>query len=552
MRIWITPLLLVGLAVLPTSVRAQYPAVPYHQLPQMQPTPYYQQPMPPAYGYYPPLPTPRPAPMPMPMPMNMPITMSDPSAFVPGSVYAQPYVAPTATAAPKSPLPKTPMLPAPVKEITFTQALSLPAPTAAPLKPIELPVLETKPAPVRPIEMPVLEAKPAPMRPIEMPVLETKPAPVKPIGEKAIVEEIPPMKLELPSLPSTAPAKKDVAPAVKGIATDSQPAAEKSSTEKIAAPTYVPGATPIGEFCNHCGRSNRLVVFADYLFWNVHGVDVPFAQAFDGVLPGLSVPRGDVAVVSPRFNSGFRVGGGMTFNDGNAGLFGTFTYFETRSTASTTAPDPFVLHNFLAFPGTVNSAADSLTADASYRIRLAMVDIDYKCAIINNDHVMLNWLAGVRYAKLEQSLNSTFQITGSTTVDSNIDFDGVGPRVGLDGKYHVCGGLFGYAQGITDILFGQYKANAEQRNVFTGLIGQTGITANRVVPILELEVGAGWQSHNGAIRVSGGYYVGAWFNTVTMTSLANSISGTNFTTNSDNFRDNMTFDGFVLRFELRY
>ena len=97
--------------------------------------------------------------------------------------------------------------------------------------------------------------------------------------------------------------------------------------------------------------------------------------------------------------------------------------------ASITAPDPFVLHNFLAFPGTVNSAVDSLTADANYRIRLIMGDIDYKCAIVNNNHVLLNWLAGVRYARLEQDLNSTFQITGTTTVDANIDFDGVGPRI---------------------------------------------------------------------------------------------------------------------------
>jgi hypothetical protein len=303
---------------------------------------------------------------------------------------------------------------------------------------------------------------------------------------------------------------------------------------------------------SYCNKANRLVIFGDYLYWSVHGVDIPFAQAFDGILPGLSVPRGAVAVVSPRYNSGIRVGGGMTFHDGNAGLFGTFTYFQTTSSAATSAPDPFVLHNFLAFPGTLNSAADSLTASASYRIRLVMADVDYKCALVNNEHFYLNWLAGVRYAKVDQNLTSTFQITGSTTVNSDINFDGVGPRVGLDGQYHICGGFFGYAQGIFDVLFGQYRANYEQRNVFTGLVGQTSITSNRVVPILELEVGGGWQSAHGGFRVSGGYYVGSWFNTLTMTSLSSGIIGTNFTTNGNNFRDNTTFDGLVLRCEIRY
>lgn len=438
------------------------------------------------------------------------------------------------------------------------------------------PTMLVKPAPVVPKQQvtPALEKTPAlPLtvtqipatpKPIESAAPKTGsstfvdllPAPEKVGAEKVGAEKIDAEKVGADNLNTSKPAiKLDLPPAPKMTAI---PKVSSSSTqgdvvqkEYIAPPTAM-AASPLAEMCGHCDRSNRLVLFGDYLYWSVHGVDVPFAQAFDGILPGLSVPRGPVAVVSPRFNSGFRVGGGATFHDGNAGLFGTFTYFETNHRADITAPDPFVLHNFLAFPGTVNSAADSLSANTNYTIRLVMADVDYKCALVNNEHVLLNWLAGVRYAKVDQRLESTFQITGTTTVDSEINFDGVGPRVGLDGKYHVCGGFFGYAQGIVDVLFGQYRANAEQRNVFTGLIGQTGIAANRVVPILELEVGGGWQTANGAIRVSGGYYVGAWFNTLTMTSLANGISGTNFTTNSDNFRDNMTFDGFVLRFELRY
>ena len=86
MRNWIAPLLLVGMTALPTSVLAQYPAMPYYPPAPGYPMPYYyQQPMPPAYGYYPPMPAARPAPSPM--PMNMPVQMADPSAFVPGSVY---------------------------------------------------------------------------------------------------------------------------------------------------------------------------------------------------------------------------------------------------------------------------------------------------------------------------------------------------------------------------------------------------------------------------------------------------------------------------------
>ncbi|MBI1831703.1 MAG: hypothetical protein HYR84_09660, partial [Planctomycetes bacterium] len=211
-----------------------------------------------------------------------------------------------------------------------------------------------------------------------------------------------------------------------------------------------------------------------------------------------------------------------------------------------------VLHNFLAFPNTNNAAIDSLTSSADYRIRLLMGDLELRNAIVNNDRLTFNWLAGARYAHLDQNLASVFQVTGTTTVDSKISFDGFGPRVGLDGQYRLSHGLYGYAQGVANLLVGQFRGNYEERNIFVGQVGQTSITANRVVPVLELEVGGGWQSANGRYRVSGGYYIGGWFNNMTTTAFAGAIGNTNFTTNGNNFRDTIVFDGFVTRFEFRY
>jgi hypothetical protein len=293
------------------------------------------------------------------------------------------------------------------------------------------------------------------------------------------------------------------------------------------------------------------MIFGDFLYWTVHGADVPFAQAFDGIDPVNSVPRGPVGVASPRFQPGVRVGGGVSICD-NAWLVGTFTYFHTQRDASISAPNGDVLHNFLVFPNSTSSAPDSLTSALNYHITLYMADLDYKCAFVNNCHLLMNWVAGVRYGHTDQGLLNTFQVTGVTTVDSHIDFDGFGPRVGIEGQYQMRCGFYGYGQGMFNVLFGQYRGNTTEQNVFTGLVGQTSVTANRAIPILEMEVGLGWQSPKGCFRLSGGYYVGSWFNTMTMTSLSSGIGGVNFTTNGNNFRDTMTFDGFVLRGELRF
>ena len=322
-------------------------------------------------------------------------------------------------------------------------------------------------------------------------------------------------------------------------------------TQAPANSTCAPTVDISDKACGTKCRCLKFEVFGEYLFWNVHNADIPFAQAFDGVDPNTSVPRGPVGIVSPNFESGIRLGAGVGLSD-HSWLVGTVTYFTEATDGSIAAPPGNVLHNFLVFPNTVNSAGDSLTASARYIIDMRTADLDYKCAFVDNDHLSLYWLAGARYAHLRQNLSSTYEITGTTTTDSNINFDGGGPRIGLEGEYRILCGFYGYGKGMANLLVGQFQGSFVERNVFTGLVGQTSVSEDRLVPVLELEIGAGWQCKNGRVRISGGYYVGTWFNIMNVPSLGQGVGANNFTTNGNNMRDNMTFDGFVGRVEFRF
>jgi hypothetical protein len=291
--------------------------------------------------------------------------------------------------------------------------------------------------------------------------------------------------------------------------------------------------------------------FADYLYWSVHNSNVPFAQPFDGVDPFTSVPRGPVAQVSPRFEMGFRVGGGVAVGD-DGWLVGTYTYFRDTAGASITAPDRFVLHSNLAFPNTVNSAGDSLNASATMSIDLQMGDLDYKWNFLHGEHLSLSFISGGRFAHLDQKMLANYEITGTTTIVPSIYFDGGGPRTGLEGEYRISHGFYGYGKGTANLLVGEFSGSYVERNIFTGLVGSTSFRDDRVVPVLELELGFGWQSESGRVRVSAGYYVGSWFNTMTIPSLANSIQNNNFTRNANNNQDTLTFDGLVGRIEFRF
>lgn len=553
-------------AALPSAAQAQYPPNGYNYYNQQPayryPTPYPQQY--PNYGYYyaPPAASypanyaPYPAapvyyPQAQPMPMPAPAVPVSPPVIQQAS--AQLTQQPAAAPAPvPEPMPQPAAPPAPAK------ASVAPAVSVAPAQ-----AVADVPTPILPPANPASKVAtdsvkdPAPREAIITPretVIMPREAPVNPNDTGAMPRETvvtpretvvtPREVVVIPREFVTSP--KDAATAPKEAVVQQN----KEAVKDLAPVAGETGGSCLAEWCDTTHKHDcHVMVFAEYLYWTVHGADVPYAQAFDGVGP-LSVPRGAVGVDSPQYQSGFKFGGGVSL--GSGWLVATFTYWDMDRTSSIAAGPMDVLHNFLVFPNTINAAGDSLTAKADYQIQLYMVDLDYKCPIISNDHLSLNWVAGVRYAHLDQDFLNTFQITGTTTVNSTISFDGIGPRIGLEGEYNICHGFYGYCHGLFDVLFGEFRGNYAERNVFTGVVGQTSVTEDRAVPILELEVGAGWQSCDGRIRISAGYYVGAWFNVMTTTSLASGIGNVNFTTNGNNFRDNITFDGFIAKFEFRF
>lgn len=550
MRKWCARILFFGLAALPGTVQAQYPTPGfYYPQPTAYPTPYpyYPQAQYPPQGYYYPQPAPRYVP-------NYPANWQGMPAPAPWTNAPRPVQAQQGEIGSSSRVYNA--VPQTVPNSVIVSDPANPFPFSVPAQESE----KAKPANPFPFSLPVQEsekAKPANPFLFSVPAPESeKTKPANPIPFSVPAQEIEKTKLVRParkipqSLPEMEPERQPSDEPPVPSPTPPVPAPKGTEKESIAAPVKsLPPelSLPTLSVAKKC----QVMIFGEYLHWNVHGVDVPFAQAFDGIDPIFSVPRGPVGVVSTEFQAGVRVGGGVTLNE-TSSVVGTFTYFRTNSSSGIAAPDGQVLHNFLAFPNTANSAVDSLTSTAEYAIQLRMADIDYKCAFVNNDCLSLTFVAGARYANLTQDVLGTFQVTGTTTVDSHITFDGFGPRIGLEGKYRLKCGVYGYANGMADFLFGQFRGNYVERNVFTGLVGQTSVNANRPVPVLEFELGAGWQSPKGHVQISGGYYVGSWFNTMTTTSLAGAIGNVNFTTNGNNFRDTLVFDGLVLRFEFRY
>ena len=133
---------------------------------------------------------------------------------------------------------------------------------------------------------------------------------------------------------------------------------------------------------------------------------------------------------------------------------------------------------------------------------------------------------------------------------TQIDFDGVGIHFGLDGLKRRSGtGLLLYAKGDVSFVAGEFKADFRQTNQFGGaaVIGND-LADYRVVTILESELGLGWESNCGRLRVTGGYAVSGWLNTLTTGSYIDGVRAGSYT----DLSETLAFNGLVSRVELRY
>ncbi|MEO8498787.1 MAG: hypothetical protein ABI614_27300 [Planctomycetota bacterium] len=80
------------------------------------------------------------------------------------------------------------------------------------------------------------------------------------------------------------------------------------------------------------------------------------------------------------------------------------------------------------------------------------------------------------------------------------------------------------------------------------VIADTAWEGTRIVPILDLELGVGWQSKCGRYRVTGGYLINAWMNAVNSDTWIQGVQTNNFV----DLSDSVTFDGFTARAEYRF
>lgn len=285
---------------------------------------------------------------------------------------------------------------------------------------------------------------------------------------------------------------------------------------------------------------HRSGIFGEAMLLRARNSDTAYAALVNG-----TVPSGRTGVLDSEFDFGYRVGL-IKALDRCHSIVATYSGFNSENDDQIAGS---ALSKLLIHPDAFNSASNALTASGTTELDFHIFDLDYRFLLHGSDNSAINMIVGARYAHMDQDVNAIYQPVGIIdAVSSDIDFDGGGIRLGLDMEHHVGRGLYAYGKANASFLAGEYDAS--YLNTSDGaFVSASSYEAARLVTILDLEVGVGWQARQN-LRFSAGYLVSSWFNSITTEDWIDGVRD-----NNNHFADMsqaITFDGFNIRGELRF
>ena len=311
-----------------------------------------------------------------------------------------------------------------------------------------------------------------------------------------------------------------------------------------------PCETPCGSGCGVWAHYTS--AFGEYLYMRPRNADIAYAVPIDGPIAQAPANNplqvGRIAVVDPDYESGYAGGLNLALNPMTS-INAKYSSIDFQTSDRIRTVPPTVIRSIVAHPSSQSTQTDFLSASATLGIDYDNFDLTLRHLFVGGDVFAVNYFIGARYSQLDQHFNSIFVDNETETVTTDVDFEGVGLRLGFEAERHSCSSaLRYYARGAANFLAGRFRSSYFQGTSFDPTIVDTDWEAGRVVPSLDLELGVGWRSAADRVRLSVGYRVDAWFNMVTNEDFIYAVQQNNYL----GMEDTMSFDGLVGQAEIRF
>lgn len=279
------------------------------------------------------------------------------------------------------------------------------------------------------------------------------------------------------------------------------------------------GAVPCGIvegnqcYARACSMAGGGALEFDVLYWRAENQGFQLANL--SRTTGISIAKKPI-FVAQEWSPGFRLGMGWNTTYDRWDLFVNWTLYKNHANGDVTVQTPgweiiAQQDNFLAMKG-------------SWKLWNNCLDMELGRAYYLTERLSLRSHYGVRGAVLKQKSSATFSIPTGTVLgetDRSLNkFWGVGPRAGVQTKYHVGKGFCVVGKGAFAVLFGQEKWKAKSIGYTANLpavdFNKNGDMFQTLVPNLNLFLGIEWDTCVSCDEVffgmQAGWEVNYWMN----------------------------------------
>ena len=295
----------------------------------------------------------------------------------------------------------------------------------------------------------------------------------------------------------------------------------------------------------------RWTLFGEAMWLHPTGIDMAHAQQQNGIGGAGTVPFGEIGVLDPAYDIGFRLGGEVEFTPCSA-IFAQYGFFENTTTSSLEAPDipggGGAVGSLVHHPGAAITASAG-PVDAMYDIEFQLADAAYRQILVRDNLRKVSVFAGGRFAQLDQFFMQEGVFSGGQfgviDTSSMIEFKGGGPMAGIDAEQKIGVGNFSvYGRALVAAITGVFENHYRMVNRSTEtLLAESMWNDDRIVPMLDYELGIAWTGPQGHLRLSIGYMASHWFNAVTTPQFIDAVQADNYV----DLGDTISFDGAVGR-----
>ena len=188
-------------------------------------------------------------------------------------------------------------------------------------------------------------------------------------------------------------------------------------------------------------------------------------------------------------------------------------------------------------------------------LNFQLANAEYRARLHNGPRHWINGGLGLQWAHLEQEFGQTgffpheilLPTIGTLVTQSNVEFDGGGPRLSLDGGRTIGNRGFSiYARSSVAPMAGQFHSDYSLRNDSSGIqLALARWKDDRIMTQFEYEAGLAWTGPRKRWRFSAGYLQSFWFNAVTPNEFIPAVQSSDYTDVSDT----IMFDGLTARIE---